>query len=231
MILRNISFQNDLPIEEDHYHTISAASPRLFGRIVQSFAAMESGEEPPEPFALLDNDKAVNPSRYLFVVTDPFHAEINNRKNLSALYSETERLLVSNQELYTEWLGHILSAAEILESVTAQFAADTVITEELSVSAYAKAAGLAFDIQPDAEIHQKLYGLMDILAEFSPERILVLCNIIPYLSEASWRELMKYACYTKIKLLDIERSLFDPPGAQEIRWQITEDYDDQIIRG
>ncbi len=87
---------------------------------------------------------------------------------------------------------------------------------------------IQFDVHPEDEPYYKLLSLVNTVSEFMPKRLLVLCNIYSYLTDTQWYELMKYICYTKVCVLDIESSLPDRLYDHEIRWIFSEDYDDEI---
>lgn len=72
--------------------------------------------------------------------------------------------------------------------------------------------------------------LLDVLAEWMPKKLLVLCNLDNYFSDADWQEVIKYAAYTKVKTLLIFQNQSIPMHEQEIRWQIDQNYDDKIIK-
>lgn len=231
MIIRNISFQNDFPIEEDHNHTIQIASPRLFSRIVQSFVDMENGDEPLEKFIIIEDDTAINAAKYLLVVTDPFHIDINSKKNLTMLYNRIENRLKTDEELFSQWSNYITKANDVLETVVSELSVDVRFCENYSIQSYAKTAGVEYELHSEGEIPSGLYSLIDIIAEFGSEKLLIFCNIHPYLNQKTWKEIMKYACYTKVKLIDIEHDLREDIGQQEIRWIIDGEFDDRIERG
>ncbi len=230
LILRNISFDHDLPMEEDHVSSIQIATPHLYARVVQSFLAMENGDEPLEHFMFLEKEDQLDPGKLLFVVSDPFHIDFNSRKIVTALYGEMNKLIVSDPFRHTAWQKQVIELAAFLRTVSIDIPLEIDMLNELTVQDVCKVLGLRIDCPADASPQVRVCKLMDIMAEWMPKKLLVLCNLDSYFSEADWQEMIKYACYTKVRLLPVMHDAGIPLHPQEIRWQIDENFDDKIIR-
>ena len=190
--------------------------------------AMESGASPPELFQFVDSDKLLDPQKLLYVVTDPFRIDMNSRKNLSLLYGRLESLLALFPEKQAAWQSLMANASGLVDDLMMQIPCDLVLSGEMTLADFCKASDVRFDDDPSSEPLPKLMKAMDLLAEFAPRKLLVLCNTAPFLSETDRIELMKYACYTKVCLLCIDAVLPDKLYEHEIRWTISSDFDDTI---
>ncbi len=230
MILRNISFENDLPFEDDHVSMMQIAMPHLYARVVQSFLAMENGDEPLERFLLLEKEEQLDPGKLLFVVSDPFHIDFASRKIVAALYGEISKLILNDPSRYAAWEKQVVGLSEFIREASREIPLEIDIPNEITVQDACKMLGLRIDCPADASPQMRLYKLMDIIAEWMPKKLLVLCNLDSYFSEDDWQEIVKYACYTKVKLLLVTHDMKIPLHEQEIRWQIDENFDDKIIR-
>ncbi len=230
MILRNVSFENDLPFENDHVSSIQIATPHLYARVVQSLLAMEAGEEPLEHFMFLEKDDLLDPGKLLYVISDPFHIDFANRKIVTALYGEINKLIVSDPVRHNTWEKHMVELTDFIQEVSMEIPVEIDTPNEITVQDVCKALGLRIDCPPSTSPQVRLYKMMDIMAEWMPKKLLVLCNLDSYFAEEDWKELIKYACYTKVKLLLLLRNPEIPMHEQEIRWKIDESFDDKIIR-
>ncbi len=231
MILRNVTFENDLEFRDDHICTILAESPGLFASIVQSMSAMEEGIKPAEPFMFLEGENEIDPKKLLLLVTDPFHLDLNSKKNLTALYARLEENLTADPELRSEWDRLAILACGITEKVTKDLFADVDPGHELSFVSFLKESGVKFEFSPSMTFKERMLRLMDITAELMPRRLIVCCNIAGYCEESTWFELLKYACYLKIRLLVIDQRMPEKLYEHEIRWVIHENFDDEIRKG
>lgn len=229
MILRYPTFDHDLIIAEDYAHTIVVQSQRLFGRIVQSMIAMEAGELPLETLFFLEDETRLDAQKKLYVVTDPMHIDLNTRRNLTVLYNRMESMLMSEPEKHSEWMRLMIQATEIADDLCRQISCSVRIKNDMSVVNYFKGIELAFSEDFSAEPFDRICSLMDFLAEFMPEKILVLCNTAPYLSEGQRTELLKYGCYLKIPLLCIDTTAPEQLYENEVRWVIRKDFSDDIL--
>ena len=93
MILRNLTFEHDLEFKDDYVHTLVIRSPNLLARTVQSMVDLQDGNMPPEPFKFIEKDKVQDGTKLLHVVSDPFHIDVNGRRELASLYAKLENLL------------------------------------------------------------------------------------------------------------------------------------------
>lgn len=230
--MRNASFEHDLPLEEDHVSTLEIASPRLFARVVQSFLALERGEEPLENLFFLEagEEQTVDAAKLLYVAADPFSIDFSGRKISAALHAQLDELLRSEPELWMRWERSVHELTMLLDEVGRTLAADIAREETLSVQEVCKALTVRVDCPHTASPLVRLCKLMDVIAEWMPKKLLVLCNLNAYLTEADRSELMKYACYTKVRMLLVDQKMPAQLFPHEIRWQIAEDYDDKILR-
>lgn len=230
LILRNISFEHDLPIVDDHVASMQIASPHLYARVVQSFLALEAGEESLEPFLFLQDDDLLDTSKLLYVVTDPFHIDFANKKIMTALYGEINQLIRKNPLWQARWEKHMVEMSDFIQEVTREIPLEISAPDEMTVQDVCKAFGVQLDCPLNTSPLVRICKLLDVLAEWMPKKLLILCNLDNYFSDADWQELIKYAAYTKVKTMLIFQNQAIPMHEQEIRWQIDQNYDDKIIK-
>ena len=230
MILRNIRFENDLPLEEDYVSSLQISSPHLYARVVQSFLALESGETPLEKFLFLEQGEAVDASKLLSVVSDPFQIDFSGKKFTTALYGEINRLIQREPMRQGQWERQMIQLMELIQTVCRDMPLEVAIPDEMTVQDACKAFGVQLDCPCDTSPLVRICKFMDIHAEWMPKKLLVLCNMDNYFSDEDWQEIIKYACYTKVKLLLVFRDPGLPINTREIRWQIDQNFDDRIIR-
>ena len=230
MILRNISFEHDLPIIDDHVASIQIASPHLYARTVQSFLALEAGEEALEPFLFLQDNDLLDAAKLLYVVTDPFHIDFANKKITTALYGEINQLIRENSLRQARWEKQMVELSDFIQEVTREIPLEISARDEMTVQEVCKALGVQLECPLNTSPLMRVCKLLDILAEWMPKKLLMLCNLDNYFSDEDWQEVIKYAAYTKVKTLLIFQNQALPMHEQEIRWQIDQNYDDKLIR-
>ena len=229
MKLQNTGLQSILEINEDYAYTMEIRPLRLFARTVQSFCSLEKGEDPVEPFSLLNEKGEMDAAKLLYVLSDPFHMELNSRKLLNTLYAAINAALQEDVEKLAAWQRLMQQSADLIKEICRSFHSDTIQTGNFSCVDFCRLIGVQFDQPPEESVVNSIFWLMGIVAEWAPEKLLVVCNVTPFLSPADRRELLKYACYTKVHMLTIDQSLPAMLEPCEIRWLITEDFDDVII--
>lgn len=146
MILRNISFEHDLPIVDDHAASMQKiASPHLYARVVQSFLALEAGEESLEPFLFLQDDDLLDASKLLYVVTDPFHIGFANKKIMTALYGEINQLIRKKPLMQARWEKQMVELSDFIQDVTREIPLEISAPDEMTVQDVCKAFGVQLD--------------------------------------------------------------------------------------
>ena len=198
-------------------------------RVIQSIIALESGEKPIEPFNFTENENTVNAEKLLYVVTDPFQIELNSKRNLNALYNHMEGLLRSDPELFTQWEQSTINLSELLNIIIRQLPCMLNPKSELTLAQYCKATDLIIAEKKTMDPVEHIYSLLDFAAEFMPDKLIVLCNTGLYLDETQRYEILKYICYTKLRVLMIDRQLPAQLYQNEIRWIIHNDFSDEIM--
>jgi hypothetical protein len=205
LILRCSSLGSELGLSQAYAHVMEIASPRLYARMVQSFVQLQDGAVPLENLFLTDGQQVLPAGKLLFVVTDPFHIDLNSKRNLARLYDRIAALLaLLAQQVHTE----------------------TAWCAELDMEGFCKLANLRIACDDSQELSVRMMHLMDALCEFAQGTLLVLCNVRAYFTDAALQELFKYALYTKTPLLLLEPALGRPLLPREKRWTVGQDFDD-----
>lgn len=124
----------------------------------------------------------------------------------------------------------MVELSDFIQDVTREIPLEISAPDEMTVQDVCKAFGVQLDCPLNTSPLVRICKLLDVLAEWMPKKLLVLCNLDNYFSDADWQELIKYAAYTKVKTLLIFQNQSIPMHEQEIRWQIDQNYDDKIIK-
>ena len=179
-------------------------------------------------FVLSDNWEPIEIGKNLLLVTDPFHLELNGKKQTSALAKRLNALAMSEH--------HIQSTLELQDQINRwimELEEDlpyvTVHNDSLDIGTVLKAAGIRFD-ETAEKLEEKICSLIKISAEYLNIKLLALVGIHTVLGNESIREIYKTAIYEKISIMDIERyrpeSLLDCETPYIIDRDLCEIYND-----
>ena len=124
----------------------------------------------------------------------------------------------------------MVELSDFIQEVAREIPLELSAPDEMTVQDACKALGVQLDCPLNTPPLVRVCKLLDILAEWMPNKLLILYNLDNYFSDADWQEVIKYAAYTKVKTLLIFQNQVLPMHEQEIRWQIDQNYDDKIIK-
>ena len=124
----------------------------------------------------------------------------------------------------------MVELSDFIQKVTREIPLEISAPDEMTVQDACKVLGVQLDCPLNTPPLVRVCKLLDMLAEWMPNKLLILCNLDNYLSDADWQEVIKYVAYTKVKTLLIFQNQVLPIHEQEIRWQIDQNYDDKIIK-
>lgn len=177
-------------------------SPELFSRYVMELYAQVEGEE--GSFALSENEKEIDISKYLEMIVNPISVNINDKKILNKLYSELLKIAFG-EDMYQETLelqSKLQNYFLQLEQLCPYMLEDSA---EVDMSAVFKAMGIKLESYAN-NFFENINQYIKVQAELMGKRIVVLVNVRSYISECQMRQLIETAQYNEINLLFVENS-------------------------
>ena len=199
---RQIVFQNYKPCEW------IIESPHLFGKYVQELRRQATGEE--GGFVISEGEKEYDVSKCVEIIADPLNVNINEKKILTKLYSELEKIAYG-EELFVltqETLCNLQRYFSELEQVSPYI---LHIGESVQMLNLFKA--LEVQMEDYAENYlERIDQYIKIVTELLKKKLLVMINIRSYLDDEQLKQLMSNAAYNEINSLLIEsvqRKLID----------------------
>ena len=192
MILVSSSLENTLEISEGYVYAMEIATPRLFARIVQTFIQLGNGEETLEDFRITDGYKVLAAEKLLWVIADPCQADLNTKKILTRLYARVDAYFSSDEDKRREFIRQIYGLTQLLDTILSQINTETIYKDEPDVQSFCKFIELKIACDNNQEIPARIMHMLDILSEWQPETMLVLCNLKAYYDDGMLSELYKY---------------------------------------
>lgn len=175
-------------------------SPYLFGKYVQELRNQISGEE--GGFVLSEEEKESDISKCVEIITDPLNVNINEKKILTRLYSELEKIAY-REELFAqtqETFCNLQRYFSELEQISPYILRTGDSVEMISIF-----KALDVELEDYAENYlDRLDQYIKILAELLKRKLLVMVNIRSYLDDEQLTQLLNNAVYNEVNILLIE---------------------------
>lgn len=217
------TLDNSIDLDKDKVAVIMVASSRLLGRVIQSFAQLEQGLQPIEGFYLKSEEMILPASKHLLMLGDMFHIEYNSRKLITCLYKQIEKAILQEPIMLRNYNEAIGPALKLIDNVLQGINIDTQRQNGEDIMGLCKWLDIRMPDVGSEPLILQLEKYIDVVAEWLPTQVLVLPIVTAFLSREEVEDLFRYAMYTKVRLLLLEKWEDIPLRKHEQRWSITED--------
>jgi len=190
-----------MDVDEDVFPVLVLERSDLYVRYIDQLDRQAEGED--GPFVLSENWEPMAVGKYVLVLTDLFHIDLNGRKQTAALYKQLNTLAVSERH-HVETLALQSSIQRWIIGLENDLPYATIHNHEADMGAILKAAGIRFD-DGDASIVEKLCTYIKICAAYLKTRLLVIAGLHDCLTPDDLRAVYQTALYEKLPLMSIER--------------------------
>lgn len=175
-------------------------SPEYFSEYVMELAGQVEGKE--GRFVLSDNEKEVDISKNVELIFNIFALDINERKLISKLYMELEKL-TADERFYVKTQEMKQYLQEYLLQLEQETDYILDLADEIDFASLFKAFGIKYEVLEENFL-ERLVRYMRIVERLLKKKLFVFVNLRSYLSNQQIDELIKEATYQEIQLLLIE---------------------------
>lgn len=153
-------------------------------------------------FVLSDNEKEVDISKNVELIFNIFALDINERKLISKLYMELEKL-TADERFYVKTQEMKQYLQEYLLQLEQETDYILDLADEIDFASLFKAFGIKYEVLEENFL-ERLVRYMRIVERLLKKKLFVFVNLRSYLSNQQIDELIKEATYQEIQLLLIE---------------------------
>lgn len=193
-------FNDSMETKENEVPVLVLENKKMFQKTVEGFLQAMDGAECENLFFIADD--GLNMKKHLDVVTDLFHTEINQSKNLTKLYNYLKTEFAQDEK----YMDTVAITQSILKYVAdLAFLSDFELTyhEELDISAIFKAVDLKFYCE-DTSLLEKLIDYVKVMSGFIGKKLFVLLNFKTTFDVEEQKEFYKFIAYSKINVFILE---------------------------
>lgn len=174
--------------------------PEIFTNCIQELRNQINGMD--GNFTVSEKEDILSISKVAELIINPLEVNINDKKILTKVYSELERIAcqeeiyLDTQELLSKISGYLMQLEQnssfILE-----------IDENIDLVAIFKATGVKLAQYADG-FWETLIQYVKVVAEIAMKKIIIFVNLRSYVTEKQLEELLLQASYDEVYLLFIE---------------------------
>lgn len=201
----NIDYiDNSIILENGKIMVLEIENKQLLFRLIKNFTDIDNGEILNEIKVFDENNKEINISSKILVLSDFFNFNLDTKKYLNQINkliidnikdSEDNILLSLYQKLLNKY-----------NNVIKEIDLPIVINNEVNIESLVKLIKLKLNLSDN--LLDNLLSLIDLEKIAKTNEFLVLVNLKLYLTEKELEELYKYAIYNEVKLVLIDSKAY-----------------------
>ena len=175
-------------------------SPELFSKYVQELLKQKDGAE--EGFVLCDEDRELDFSKYVDIIVNPFHVDINEKRILNKLYADLGSIAYG-EELYLETQKMTSDIEQYFYELEHQSPYILEIQPEIDIIAILKALGVKFESSVE-DFFENIIQYIKIAGELLKTEVMIFINPRSFFTGEQLENIYETAMYNEIALLYIE---------------------------
>lgn len=172
-------------------------SPELFTKYLYELCTQIGGAE--GGFVLSEADKEMDIAKVVEVITNPLTIDINDKKILSKIYSELQRL-ANDETMYLKTREIIANLQEYFYELEHNYETTLLIEDDIELPALFKVLGVKVENE-SLSYFEKLIQYIKLQKNILNKKLIVLVNIRSFLSNEQLEQLFLFARHNEIKLL------------------------------
>ena len=203
MKIKIFGLDNAFELKEENVNIISISNVKMFSNVVKIINNKINGIEEDEIILLDDENKEINMKSNCMILLDLFNFDFNSKKILNKLYDVIEEKIKLNQDLELD--NYVLNIRNYLIEEINELPFEFSMKSDLDISEVLKLFNVKIDTINYESILEKIEFFMDLLSTLKIANIIFVPTLNEYLDNDELIELYKYALYSNIKLIIIER--------------------------
>lgn len=172
-------------------------SPELFTKYLYELCTQIGGAE--GGFVLSEADKEMDIAKVVEVITNPLTIDINDKKILSKIYSELQRL-ANDETMYLKTREIIANLQEYFYELEHNYETTLLIEDDIELPALFKVLGVKVENE-SLSYFEKLIQYIKLQKNILNKKLIVLVNIRSFLSNEQLEQLFLFVRHNEIKLL------------------------------
>lgn len=211
MRLSYSEYDINFEIMENRVNVFVIENPKIMTEILRELYNQNAGME--GKFVISENNKILEFDKKIYLISNLFQLEFNDKKILNRLYQNLEELAVENlisEEIkingnITDFLNQICELSPYNLEFKTQFLPIDLM----------KMGGIRFVKEP-GNLLEDIIQYIDIINKLVSPKLIIFFNLKLYLSEIELQHLYEFVFYHKISILLIEGNQYEKIAKEDI---------------
>ena len=220
-----IGFENEIEFKENSVNVLEIVDKKLFSNFINNINEQSNEAiNDDNSVVLFDENERVQISKNIYLMTDLFNIDLNEKKIINKFYNLIAENIRNNQDNQLENL--IINFRNYLINEINELPFEFTMDDDLEISYLLKIFKVKIDVSCYCTIMEKIEFIINVLSTLKIANILVIPNLKTYLNEEELVELYKYSVYNNINLLVVENSTSEKKLKYEVKNIIDENFDE-----
>ncbi len=225
MIMSINGFENEIEFKENSVNVLEIVNKKLFSNFINNINEQSNEAiNDDNSVVLFDENERVQISKNIYLMTDLFNIDLNEKKIINKFYNLIAENIRNNQDNQLENL--IINFRNYLINEINELPFEFTMDDDLEISDLLKIFKVKIDVSCYCTIMEKIEFIINVLSTLKIANILVIPNLKTYLNEEELVELYKYSVYNNINLLVVENSTSEKKLKYEVKNIIDENFDE-----
>lgn len=218
-------FENEIEFKENSVNVLEIVNKKLFSNFINNINEQSNEAiNDDNSVVLFDENERVQISKNIYLMTDLFNIDLNEKKIINKFYNLIAENIRNNQDNQLENL--IINFRNYLINEINELPFEFTMDDDLEISDLLKIFKVKIDVSCYCTIMEKIEFIINVLSTLKIANILVIPNLKTYLNEEELVELYKYSVYNNINLLVVENSTSEKKLKYEVKNIIDENFDE-----
>lgn len=194
-------FSHPICIKEDKINVIQIENKNVFRKFVQEFYLQVNQVEQGN-FLITENKKEISLSKNVFLITDIFAINLNQKKVLTKLYEHLGKMALSS-DYYMKTQEVLNNVQEFLISIADEEDVPLSYVDKIDVIDLFKISKMKID-HTHMELLETIIDYINVVCEYMEPKCMVFVNLKLFFGQAELELIYHHAIYKKVYLLLIE---------------------------
>ena len=194
----------EIDTEEDKLSVLVVEDVSIFTSLIADIKSKINGEI--KEIYLSENFADVNFSRDVVLCTDIFNLNLNERKLLTAIYSQLEKIFITNENLQRYYIDILNKIDLLICDLNYECDFDLEWAKTLSLASIFKMMDVKNQID-DCDIFNNFINWLDLITKINNKSVIVTVNLFSFFSEEQINELCEFVLSRKIKIINIDNRI------------------------
>lgn len=195
---RNIKYHIEL--KENIVNVIILENQRIYSKLVQELLSQCNGEE--GKFVLSEDNKELKISKNMYLISDVFNIDFNQRKIINNIYANLENIAI-DEKYYIKTNKIKSDIIKYIDDLIMEVDYSLAYKEDIEIKELFKLSNIKIEIY-DKNLLEKIVDYIEILQKICNIKCIVFINLKTFLTPKELEQLYLHCNYNKMHIILLE---------------------------